>query len=227
MSIPVAAEIVAPHIVSRRGARYPEGPRLAQRLLSGEFFRQNAADFMLSTASRFGDLNHYTGFGRQIFQFNHPQLIQELLLRDAPHHHRGLVMQRARLVLGEGLLTSEAPLHLRQRRLAQPAFHRQRIASYGQIIAGYTAEMTSRWESGKVMDLHPEMLLLALRIVGKTLFDTNVEGEVEQIAQAVDSFMGFVPLAFLPFPEVVLQLPFPLMRRIRRDRLTSMASSTE
>jgi cytochrome P450 len=191
---------------------------LVQRLVSGEFFRQNAADFMLSAASRFGDLNHYTGFGRQIFQFNHPQLIQELLLRDAPHHHRGLVMQRARLVLGEGLLTSEAPLHLRQRRLAQPAFHRQRIASYGQIIAAYTAEMTSRWESGKVMDLHPEMLLLALRIVGKTLFDTNVEGEVAQIAQAVDSFMGFLPLAFLPFPEVVLQLPFPLMTSIRRGQ---------
>jgi cytochrome P450 len=191
---------------------------LLQRLTSGDFFRQNAADFMLTTASRFGDLNHYTGFGRQIFQFNHPQLIQELLLRDAPHHHRGLVMQRARLVLGEGLLTSESPLHLRQRRLAQPAFHRQRIASYGQIIASYTAEMTSRWESGKVMDLHPEMLLLALRIVGKTLFDTNVEGEVKQIAQAVDSFMGFLPLAFLPFPEVVLQLPFPLMTRIRRGQ---------
>ena len=210
--------MVAPHIVSRPGARYPKGPRLAQRLFSGEFFRQNAAEFMLSTASRFGDLNHYIGFGRQIFQFNHPQLIQELLLRDAPHHHRGLVMQRARLVLGEGLLTSEAPLHLRQRRLAQPAFHRQRIASYGQIIARYTAEITSCWESGKVKDLHPEMLLLALRIVGKTLFDTDVEGEVEQIAQAVDSFMGFVPLAFLPFPEVVLQLPFPLMRRIRRGQ---------
>ena len=58
-------------------------------------------------------------------------------------HHRGLVMQRARVVLGEGLLTSEVPLHLRQRRLAQPAFHRQRIASYGQIIAGYAAEMSA------------------------------------------------------------------------------------
>jgi cytochrome P450 len=218
VSLPLAAELIAPHIARSPGARYPEGPRFVRRLLSGEFFRQNAAGFMLRNASRFGDLNHYTGFGRHIFQFNHPQLIQELLLRDAAHHHRGLVMQRAKLVLGEGLLTSESPLHLRQRRLAQPAFQRQRIASYGQIIAGYTAEMTSRWESGKVMDLHPEMLLLALRIVGKTLFDTNVEGEVKQIAQAVDSFMGFLPLAFLPFPEVVLQLPFPLMTRIRRGQ---------
>ena len=100
-------------------------------------------------------------------------------------------------------------MHLRQRRLAQPAFHRQRIASYGKIIAGYAAEMTSRSESGKVMDLHPETLLLALRIVGKTLFDTKVEGEVQQIAQAVDSFIGFLPLAFLPFPEVTLKLPHP------------------
>jgi cytochrome P450 len=210
--------MVAPRIVSRPGARYPEGPRFGRRILAGEAFRQNAAEFMLCNAGRFGDLNHYTGFGRHIFQFNHPQLIQELLLRDAAHHHRGMVMQRARLVLGEGLLTSEAPLHLRQRRLAQPAFHRQRIASYGQIIAGYAAEMTASWESGTVIDLQPEMLLLALRIVGRTLFDTNVEGEVQQIAEAVNSFMGFLPLAFLPFPELMLKLPIPLMTRIRKGQ---------
>jgi cytochrome P450 len=218
VTVPLAAETAAPQILQQTGARYPDGPRFAQRLFSGEFFQQNAADFMLTTASRFGDLNHYTGFGRHIFQFNHPQLIEDLLLRDAPRHHRGLVMQRARMVLGEGLLTSEAPLHLRQRRLAQPAFHRQRIAAYGEIISGYTAEMTARWESGKVMNLQPDMLLLALRIVGKTLFDTNVEAEVQQIAQAVDSFMGFLPLAFLPFPEVVLKLPLPTMTRIRKGQ---------
>jgi cytochrome P450 len=122
------------------------------------------------------------------------------------------------LVLGEGLLTSEAPLHLRQRRLAQPAFHRQRIASYGEIIGRYASEMTSSWQSGTVMDLHPEMLLLALRIVGKTLFDTNVEAEMQEIARAVDSFMDFLPLAFLPFPETILNLPLPAMKRIRQGR---------
>ena len=218
VSLPIAAEMVTPRIAIRPGARYPDGPRFAQRLLSGDLFRQNAADFMLSTARRYGDLNHYTGLGRHIFQFNHPQLIEDLLLRDAGRHHRGLVMQRAKMVLGDGLLTSETPLHLRQRRLAQPAFHRQRIAAYGQIIAGYAAEMTARWESGTVVDLQPQMLLLALRIVGKTLFDTNVESEVQQIAEAVDSFMGFLPLAFLPFPEITLQLPLPAMKRIRRGQ---------
>ena len=210
--------MVTPQILTRPGARYPDGPRFARRLISGDVFRQSAADFMLNTARRFGDLNHYTGFGRHIFQFNHPELIEDLLLRDAGRHHRGLVMQRAKLVLGQGLLTSEAPLHLRQRRLAQPAFHRQRIAAYGQTIATYAEEMSTRWKSGTVLDLHPEMLLLALRIVGRTLFDTNVETEVQQIAEAVDSFMGFLPLAFLPFPEVILNLPLPAMKRIRQGQ---------
>src|ERR1700733_3633009 len=140
--------MVAPHIVSRPGARYPEGPRLSQRLLSGEFFRQNAADFMLSTASRFGDLNHFTGFGRQIFQFNHPQLIQELLLRDALYHLRGLVMQRARLVLGEGLLTSEAPLHRRPAPVGaaslSPATNRLLWANRRRLYRGNDFPLESR-----------------------------------------------------------------------------------
>src|ERR1700748_3274704 len=210
--------MVAPQIVIRRGARYPDGPGFARRVVSGELFRLSAADFMLKTAGQYGDLNHYTGFGRHIFQFNHPQLIEDLLLRDAGRHHRGVVMQRAKMVLGEGLLTSETPLHIRQRRLAQPAFHRQRIAAYGEIISAYAAEMTARWASGTVMDLHPEMLLLALRIVGKTLFDTNVAAEVKEIAEAVDSFMGFLPVALLPFPELILRLPLPAMNRIRRGQ---------
>jgi cytochrome P450 len=214
----VNTDTVAPKILTLPGARYPAGPGLAKRLFSGELFAMSAAETVLRNARRFGDLNHFMGLSRHIFQFNHPQLIEDLLLRDAVRHHRGLVMQRAKLVLGEGMLTSEEPLHMRQRRLAQPAFHRQRIAAYGQIIAGYAAEMTSRWESGTVMDLQPEMLLLALRIVGKALFDTNVEAEVRQIAQAVDSFMGFVRLAFLPFPDLVLRLPLPAMTRIRQGQ---------
>ena len=92
----------------------------------------------------------------------------------------------------------------------QPAFHRQRIAAYGEVISNYTSQMTSKWQDGAVIDLHAEMLLLALRIVGKCLFDTNVESEVRKIAAAVDAFMGFMPLAFLPFSEQIQKLPLPV-----------------
>jgi cytochrome P450 len=209
----------APDIRTKPGKLEPPGPAFWPRLLKGGPFREDAASFMKSNAEQFGDLVSFQTLGVRVLQFNHPELIHELLVRDAPHHNRGLVMQRSKMVLGNGLLTSEEPLHMRQRRLAQPAFHRQRVGAYGAVISHSTQRMTESWQSGSVLDLHAEMLLLALRIVGKTLFDTEVEGEVHKIAAAVDSFMGFLPLAFLPFPWLVQRLPLPAMRRIHRGRI--------
>ncbi len=207
-----------PEIRFKPGTRQPVGPAFWPRLLRGDVFRQNAASFLESNARQFGDLVYFETLGVRVLQFNHPVLVQEMLVRDAPHHHRNMVMQRSKMVLGEGLLTSEEPLHMRQRRMAAPAFHRQRIAAYGQVITHFTRQMTQGWADGSVVDVHAEMLLLALRIVGKTLFDTNVEQEVGKIAAAVEAFMGFMPLAFLPFPDLIVRLPLPAMRRIRDGR---------
>jgi cytochrome P450 len=219
----LATQDTAPDIRFRPGSLKPGklkpvGPAFLPRLLRGLPFRQNAAEFMKENAETYGDLVYFETFGIKALQFNHPDLIHDLFVKDAHRHHRGLVMQRSKMVLGNGLLTSEEPLHMRQRRLAQPAFHRQRIAAYGQTITHYTQLMTEGWAIGSVVDVHQEMLLLALRIVGKTLFDTEVEGEVHKIAAAVDSFMGFLPLAFLPFPNLIQRLPIPAMRRIRTGR---------
>ena len=208
----------APEIRWRAGEKLPVGPPFVQRLLRGEFFREDAASFLLSNAQRYGDLVYFKALGRTVVQFNHPELVGEMMVRDSGHHHRNLVMQRSKAVLGEGLLTSEEPLHMRQRRLAAPAFHRQRVSAYGAIISEYAMRMTAGWQDGAVRDVHAEMLLLALRITGKTLFDTDVEQEVHQIAAAVDSFQGFLPLAFVPFSTFVQGLPIPAMRRIRKGR---------
>ena len=202
-----------------RNPRYPAGPAFLPRILSGQVFRSTSADLMLSSARQFGDLVHYRAFGRHIYQLNHPTLISSFFTADSPHHHRNLVMQRARTVLGHGLLTSEEPLHMRQRRLAQPAFLRDRIAGYGIVISDAAARMTSEWQSGATRDLHPDMLELALRIVGKCLFDLDDLEDIDQVASAVDAFMGFVPLAFVPFSHLVERSPLPSMRRLRRGKL--------
>jgi len=204
-----------PDIRARPGAQYPPGPPFLPRLLSGRMFRQSSVDFLTDNAKRYGDLVHFGAIKRHIYQFNHPDLIQELLINDEPRNVRGVVMQRSRFILGNGLLTSEEPLHMRQRRMAAPAFHRHRIAAYGDVIANYAAEMTERWTPG-ALDLHPEMLLLALRIVGKCLFDTDTKSEVQRIAAAVDAFMGFLPLVFLPFSKQIEKLPFGPMAKIRK-----------
>lgn len=203
-----------PHIIS--GAHWPPGPSFVRRAITGQVFRSSTIQFLRANARLYGDLVHFRAAGRHVFQLNHPALVQEMLVRDAPHHHRGIVMQRARFVLGDGLLTSEEPLHLRQRRLTQSAFHRDRIAAYGSIIGDYALQMTRSWQSGATRDLHHDMLLLALRIVSKCLFNADVESEARNISAAVDAFMGFLPLAFLPFSQQILRLPLPIMRRIYR-----------
>jgi cytochrome P450 len=211
---------VALDVRAGRSKAYPAGPPFLGRFLSGRMFRQNAIESMTESAARYGDLVHYTIFGRHIYQLNHPDLIEDFLLKDAPKHHRGIVMKRAKVVLGEGLLTSEEPLHMRQRRLAQPAFLRQRIAAYGEVIGENAATISRGWQSGTVLNVHDEMLELALRIVGKCLFDLDVQSrdEVKKISAAVDAFMGFLPLAILPFSEQIQRLPLPAMKRIRKGQ---------
>ena len=213
-------EVAAIDIHPGRSSDFPAGPPFVQRLLSGRIFRQTPLSAMHENARLYGDLVHYSAFNRHIYQLNHPRLIEDFLLKDAGKHHRNLVMQRAKTVLGEGLLTSEEPLHMRQRRLAQPAFLRQRIAAYGEVIGASALAISASWRSGAMINVHTEMLELALRIVGKCLFDLDVQSreEVLKISAAVDAFMGFLPLAILPFSEQVQRLPLPAMQRIRKGK---------
>ena len=80
-------------------------------------------------------------------------------------------------MLGNGLLLSEGGVWLRQRRLVQPAFHRQRVLAYGEVMAAYTARRLAAWKDGDVLDAHAEMIALTQVIVAKTLFDADVSDE--------------------------------------------------
>ena len=189
---------------------------MAARVWSGALFRENSAEYIEGNARRYGDLVLYRILQREVLQFNHPELIGELLVRDVAHHRRNMVMQNGKAVLGEGLLTSEEPLHMRQRRLAAPAFHRARIQGFGEVIAATAERLVEGWESGGVRDVHEDMLLLALRVVGRTLFSMEFEDDLPAIARAVDAFQYFLPLAFLPFPGLLRRLPIPAMRQIKQ-----------
>ena len=185
------------------------------RVLTLQPLRHNAAEFLRSVARQYGDFTYHGLAGHHIYLLNHPDLIADFFGKDSRHHHRNPIMQRSRDVLGNGLLTSEEPLHMRQRRLMQPAFLRQRIASYGAVIGAKTVEMTGHWRSGTVLDLHREMLELALRIVLKCLFDLDRFSNMPAMESAVNSFMYFLPLAFVPFSRQIQASPLASMRRLR------------
>jgi cytochrome P450 len=120
--------------------------------------------------------------------------------------------------LGEGLLTSEDSLHRRQRRLAQPAFHRQRIASYASTMVTYAERTASHWQHGETLDISQEMTRLTLAIVGKTLFDADVESEAVEIGKALTTIIELFNMLLLPFSELLERLPLPHVRRFERAK---------
>ncbi len=180
--------------------------------------RRNPLLYMEELHREYGDLVEYRALGRTIFMLFHPEMTQDMLVTHARNHHQGRVMQRSRKVLGNGLLTSEDSFHLRQRRLIQPAFHRQRVFGYGRAMVEYAERHQQHWRSGQVMDVHQEMMRLTLAIVGKTLFDTDVERDSQEIGRALHTFMHLFKFAVLPFSEYLEKLPIPPVLRLKKAR---------
>jgi cytochrome P450 len=109
------------------------------------------------------------------------------VLKDRLSFIKSKDMQLVRRILGNGLLTSEGDFWLRQRRLAQPIFHQQKINSYGDVMVEYTQQMLTTWQDGSVLDVHEEMMRLTLNIVMKTLFDQDVQDSAAgSIAHAIN-----------------------------------------
>ena len=147
-----------------------------------------------------------------------PERIRDVLVTHGRMFHKGRGLERAKMLLGEGLLTSEDELHLRQRRLAQPAFHRARIAAYAETMATYAARRSEKWRDGERLDVAREMAAYTLAVVGKTLFDADIEGEAHEIGEALGAAIDAFNLSVLPFGELLEKLPIPTTLRFRRGR---------
>ena len=147
-----------------------------------------------------------------------PDDIRDVLVTNQRNFTKGRGLERARLLLGHGLLTSEGDFHLRQRRLVQPAFHRQRVLGYGEVMADLAIRTRDGWRDGEVLDVHQAMMGLTLAVVARTLFGANVDAETRRIGAALDVAMNAFKVANLPFSELLEKLPLPAVRRFKRAR---------
>ena len=197
----------------------PPGPRRRVPALDALRMGRDPLAFLTDLARRYGDIVRVPLGAETLYLFNHPDLVRDVLVTNHRNFHKGRGLERAKLLLGTGLLTSEGEFHLRQRRLVQPAFHRQRVAVYGTTMATYAAARRDRWRAGTEIDAHREMMALTLAIVGKTLFDADVEHEAGEIGEALTTtFESFQFGFFLPFGELLERLPLPATLRFRRAR---------
>ena len=181
--------------------------------------RRDRIEF-LSGQAKLGDVTWFRMGPARVYFINHPDLIRDVLVTNAGKFEKGRALKRAKTLLGEGLLTSEGGFHLRQRRMMQPAFHRSRIADYARVMTAEAARTSALWTDGATMDLDQEMMHLTLRIVAKTLFDANVEGEADDVGRSLTDVVSMFNLLLLPFSEVLEKLPFPHSRRLKRARRT-------
>lgn len=169
--------------------------------------------------ARFGRIAHYRFFGTLIVFVNDPDWINEILVNQASSFIKERTLRRMKILLGEGLITSDDPIHMRQRRIAAPAFHRQRIATYaGQIVANATT-LRDSWHDGQELDISAAMMRLSLQIIARTLFDQEVTPEVLSVADEVNTIMGLYNfLVAFPKLESVLHWPIPGLIQFRRSR---------
>jgi len=181
-------------------------------------FTRDPLAFVTSMAQAPGDVVHYRLAFRDVYLLKHPDLVRDVLVVRQHDFAKGEGLRWARRFLGDGLLTSEGELHTRQRRLAQPAFHRQRIGSYGAVMVARAEAARARWKDGEELRLDQEMVRLMLAIAGKTLFDADTEGQAAEVGGALTDIVRLFPRFALPWGALWTALPLPANRRYERGR---------
>jgi cytochrome P450 len=182
--------------------------------------------FIERCVREYGDVSYADFLGEPTYILQNPEHIEHVLVARHRHYIKDK-LQRQLLggrLLGKGLLTNDGDSWLRQRRLMQPAFHRQRLATYGLVMAEHARRMLASWRDGEVRDVYADMMRLTLGIVIKSLFDLEVEGEAEAVGPALGRVMEhFASVQCLVFPEW-LPTPENLGYRAAVERMDTFVS---
>src|ERR1700678_924969 len=183
MTVTVAS--TAASVASRSGL--PPGPKGAPLLgLALNVLRDPLATLM-RVARQYGDIVCIPVFRHYRILLNHPDYIEQVcIVQQAKFYKSTLTKDVTQRLLGQGLLTSEGDFWRRQRRLAQPAFHRERIAGYGKTMVEITRAHAARWREGETRDAHADMMALTLDIVGRTLFGADVGARAREIGACLE-----------------------------------------
>jgi cytochrome P450 len=167
----------------------------------------------------YGKISIYRFLGTPIVFINDPDYIREVLVTQASAFVKERTVRRMKVLLGEGLITSDDPIHMRQRKIAAPAFHRQRIAAYGDQIVTIAASHRNLWKPNQTIDIAAASMELSLQIVARTLFDTQVTPEIESINTEVNTIMDLYNfIVAFPRIESFLHLPIPGITKFRRSK---------
>jgi cytochrome P450 len=170
-------------------------------------------------ADTYGDIAHYKLGHHHIVFLNHPEYIREVLVVQNDNFIKERTVQRTKMLLGEGMITSEGAAHRAQRLVAQPAFHRQRISEYASVIVDEATRTRDAWRPGEQRDIAADMMHLTLNVVARALFATDLREEAYELAAAINRIMGLYNLLImLPAAEWLVHFRPPGLAAFLRAR---------
>ncbi|HEY1241619.1 MAG TPA: cytochrome P450 [Bryobacteraceae bacterium] len=193
----------------------PPGPKPHFLIGNIPFADRNPLAVFSRWAQEYGDIFHYRAGWLHVYFLNHPDLIESFLVRQPHNFWKDPVIRKSRWLFGNSLLTSEGEAWKRQRRLAQPAFHRERILSYASIMTQYAESAMANWQDRAVVDIHQEMMRLTLSIAVRTLFNVEPEG-TREISHALNVLTRNLAGARMILPAFARLLPRPGLLEFRR-----------
>jgi cytochrome P450 len=214
-------------------ARLPPGPK--GRFLTGNLreFRRDRLGLFTRCARDHGDAVAVRLGPIRGAVLSHPDAIEQVLVTQSRNFIKHFALRLNRLLLGNGLLVSEGDFWLRQRRLIQPAFVRQGVVGYAEVMVSHAERLLADWHDGDTRDLHADMTRLTLEIAARTLFGADVAGDAPEVGEALRVALarydkrigGIYPLpAWLPTPgnrrllRAVRRLDEVIYRFIRERR---------
>ena len=197
---------------------YPPGPAGLPILGSVISTLRNPLETFRQGARAHGDIVGFRMLHLKYILVTNPDAIRHLLVENHKNYLKSRNYEGLRIILGGGLVTSEGELWRKQRKLAQPAFHYKRIASFVTAMAECTRDMLERWDEhprGDVIDVHKEMMRLTFRIVGRALLSRDLDGDASAIGEALNVGLRWAndyADSLIPLPPSV---PTPKNLRLR------------
>lgn len=210
-------------MTSPSSRRLPPGPAGVPVLGNARELRADIIQTILDGWRAHGDIVRFRIPGVAIYVLGHPDYAKHVLQDNHQNYPKiPMVDNKFKRVSGEGLLTSGGSFWLRQRRIMQPVFHRQRIAGYAKLMTDATQRVLDRWagaaQSGQALDMRVEMMRLSLDVMARALFTADMTRQADIIGQAVTVEFEYLHKRLNALLDVPLKVPIASNRRFVEAR---------
>lgn len=205
------------------GRRLPPGPKGVPVMGVGLEMQKDIVGKLMEGFRTYGNIVRFPIPRFEIYLLAHPDDVKHVLQENNKNYPKiPLVDNKFKRISGEGLLTASGPHWMKQRRLSQPAFHRQRIAGFGTIMTDTTAKALERWQrvadTGQTLDMRYEMMRISLDVMSETLFAADMSAHADMVSEAVSVMFEHTHTRLNAVVDPPLNVPIPSNRRFLRSR---------